>query len=587
MELLKRILELVRPYWVRLGFAIVLMAIVGSLSGLTAYLVKPVMDSIFVEKNARMLKILPVLVLAVFFVRSLCDWGQRYQMRYVGLKIISDLRQRLYDHIQDLSLSFIERNSTGVLMSRITNDVNLLQGAVSAAITSFLKDSFTMLGLVFVVFYQDWKLASLAILILPGAYFLIDLMGKKMRRYSQKCQEAMGDISSIVQELLRGIRVVKAFNGEEYELRRFDRKNERIFKYNMRISVVQGLSSPLMELLGAFGIATIIGYGGFQVIRGQSTPGTFFSFLAALFMLYKPMKRLSKVNNLIQNGLAAANRIFDVLDTRVEVVNRPGAIELKNVRKGIEFKNVSFTYGEGLVLRNINISIAAGDVIALVGVSGGGKTTLASLIPRFYDLTEGEILIDGVDIRNFTIESLRSKIAIVNQEPFLFNDTIRNNIAYGNFDKTEDDIIKAARAAYAYDFIMKLPDGFDTVVGDRGVSLSGGQKQRICIARAFLKDAPIIILDEATSSLDNESEKEVQKSLFNLMKGRTTIIIAHRLSTVIHAKKIFVISGGRIIEAGSHDELMKAGGEYSKLYEMQFLKVGKERKRESFQVENE
>jgi len=559
-----------------MSIAIVLMAIVGSLSGLTAYLVKPVMDGIFVKKNVIMLKVLPLIVLAVFLVRSLCDWGQRYQMRYVGLKIISDLRQKLYDHIQNMSLSFIERSSTGVLMSRITNDVNLLQGAVSAAITSFLKDSFTMIGLVFVVFYQDWRLASLAILILPGAYLLIDKLGKKMRRYSKKCQQAMGDISSIVQELLRGIRVVKAFNSEEYELKKFDRENERIFKYNMRISVVQGLSSPLMELLGAFGIATIIGYGGYQVIQGQSTPGTFFSFLAALFMLYKPMKRLSKVNNLIQNGLAAANRIYEILDTEPDITNRTGAVELKDVKKGIEFKDVSFSYGEGLVLRDINISIPAGDVVALVGVSGGGKTTLASLIPRFYDLQEGEILIDGVDLRNFTVDSLRSRIALVNQDPFLFNDTIWNNIAYGNFNKTEEDIISAAKAAYAYDFIVELPAGFDTVVGDRGVSLSGGQKQRICIARAFLKDAPILILDEATSSLDNESEKEVQKSLFNLMKGRTTIIIAHRLSTVINASKIFVISSGKIIEAGSHDQLLKAGGEYSRLYKMQFLNVREE-----------
>ncbi len=577
MDLLKRILQLVRPYWLRLAIAIILMAIVGSLSGLTAYLVKPVMDSIFVQKNAMMLKILPVLVLGVFFLRSVCDWGQRYQMRYVGLKIISDLRQQLYDHIQDLSLAYVERSSTGVLMSRITNDVNLLQGAVSAAITSFLKDSFTMMGLVFVVFYQDWKLASLAVLILPGAYFLIDLLGKKMRRYSKKCQEAMGDISSIVQELFRGVRVVKAFCGEEYEMERFDRENERIFKYNMRISVVQGLSSPLMELLGAMGIATIIGYGGFQVIKGQSTPGTFFSFLAALFMLYKPMKRLSKVNNLIQNGLAAAHRIFEVLDTEPEVVDQPGAAVLKTIKQGIEFKDVSFSYGNGVVLKGINLYIGAGEVIALVGVSGGGKTTLASLIPRFYDLQEGKILIDGVDIRHFSIESLRSQIAMVNQEPFLFNDTIRNNIAYGNFDKKDEDIIEAAKAAYAYDFIVKLPDGFDTVVGDRGVSLSGGEKQRICIARAFLRDAPILILDEATSSLDNESEKEVQRSLFNLMKGRTTIIIAHRLSTVINAKKIFVISGGRIVEAGSHEELMKTGGEYSKLYRMQFLRKESER----------
>ena len=573
MELLKRILKLVKPYWFRMAVAIVLMAIVGSLSGLTAYLVKPVMDGIFVEKNTMMLRVLPLVVLVVFFVRSLCDWGQRYQMRYVGLKIISDLRQRLYNHFQDLSLAFIEKSSTGVLMSRITNDVNMLQGAVSAAITSFLKDSFTMIGLIFVVFYQDWRLASLAILVLPGAYLLIDKLGRKMRRYSRKCQQAMGDISSIVQELLRGIRVVKAFNSQQYELEKFDRENEKIFKYNMRISVVQGLSSPLMELLGALGIATIIGYGGFQVIRGESTPGTFFSFLAALFMLYKPMKRLSKVNNLIQNGLAAANRIYEILDNKPGIVNNPGAVELVDVKKGIEFKNVSFSYGEGLVLSDINISIPAGDVVALVGVSGGGKTTLASLIPRFYDLQDGQILIDGVDIRNFTVKSLRSMIAIVNQEPFLFNDTVWNNIAYGNFDRSEEEIIRAAKAAYAYDFIMRLPDGFNTVVGDRGVSLSGGQKQRICIARAFLKDAPILILDEATSSLDNESEKEVQKSLFNLMKGRTTIIIAHRLSTVVHAKKIFVISNGRIIEAGSHDQLLKADGEYSKLYKIQFLNV--------------
>jgi len=555
-----------------MAFSMVLMGVVGSLSALTAYLVKPVMDGIFVQKNVHLFRILPLIVLAVFFVRSLCDWGQRYQMKYVGFRIVSDLREKLYDRIQSLSLSFLERHSTGVLMSRITNDVNLLQGAVSAAVTSFLKDSFTMIGLVFVVFYQDWHLASLAMLVLPLAYLLIAKLGKKMRRYSLKCQKAMGDISSIVHQTISGIRVVKAFCGEEYEKERFERENQRILKYNMRISVIQGFSSPVMEILGAVGIATIIAYGGYRVIKGESTPGTFFSFLAALFMLYKPMKRLSKVNNLIQSGMAAAKRIYEILDLQPEILDPPGALPLTGIKKGIEFRDVSFSYGNGGGLRNIDFFVAAGEVIALVGESGGGKTTLASLLPRFYDLQKGSILIDGIDIRDYTVKSLRSKIAVVTQNPFLFHDTIRNNIAYGSHGKSEGEIVAAAKAANAYDFIKELPEGFDTVIGERGVTLSGGQKQRICIARAFLKDAPILILDEATSSLDSDAEREIQESLQKLMEGRTTFIIAHRLSSVINADRIFVISEGKIVEDGNHRCLLEAGGEYCRLYRLQFPK---------------
>jgi subfamily B ATP-binding cassette protein MsbA len=573
MNLYKRLLKLVIPYWDRLAFAMVCMLGEASCTAASAYLVKPVLDDIFINKKLAMLKLLPIAVLLLFLVKGLCSWGHAYLMSYVGQRIVTKLRQQLYDHLQLLSLSFFDKTPTGILMSRITNDVTLIQGAVSNAITGLLKDCFSVLGLIGVIFYRDWQLATIAMVVLPFAFYPIVKFGRMLRRISTKSQESMGDISVILHETISGSRIVKAFGMEEYEKKRFSRENMRYFDYLMKSVKVRALSSPVMEFLGGVGIVFIIWYGGYSVIRGVSTPGNFFSFLAALLMLYEPVKRLSNMNNILQQGIAAAYRVYDILDTPPDIEDRPNAVVLPPMKHGLTLQRMQFRYGDDPVLEDIQLKVSAGEIIAIVGTSGAGKTTLVNLIPRFYDVTSGAILIDGIDIREATVASLRAQIGIVTQQTILFNDTVRNNIAYGDISKSEEEIIAAAKAANAYGFIMKMPRGFDTQIGEQGVRLSGGQRQRLCIARALLKDAPILILDEATSSLDSESELEVQKALDNLMAGRTTLVIAHRLSTIKNADRIVVLAEGRIVEEGRHEELLKANGEYCRLYELQFAQL--------------
>ncbi|RLB82266.1 MAG: lipid A export permease/ATP-binding protein MsbA [Deltaproteobacteria bacterium] len=570
LKIYQRILELIKSQWLRLVVAMLCMIFVAFLTAATAYLVKPVLDEIFFKKDMRMLKLLPFAIFLLYALRGACYFGQSYLMNYVGHSIIRRLRDKLYVHIQMLPLSFFQKNKTGILMARIINDVNIVKGMVSNAITGVLKDFFTIIGLLVVIFYRDWKLALIAIIIFPLAVIPIVNFGRRLRRLSTRCQEAIGDMSFLLHETFTNNRIVKAFGMETYESRRFFERTFRLFTYEMKAVAVRSISSPVMELLGGIGITLIIWYGGYKVIKGTSTPGTFFSFMAALIMLYEPVKKMSGLNNTIQEGLAAAVRIYDILDTTSDIVEREDAIEIESGPHSVVFRNVFFKYDDQMVLKNINLEVKRGEIVALVGMSGGGKTSLVNLIPRFYDVTEGAIFIDGHDIRDMTIASLRSQIGIVTQDPILFNDTVRNNIAYGNPNAIESDIHAAAKAAYAYDFIQRLPDKFDTVVGERGVRLSGGEKQRVCIARALLKNAPILILDEATSSLDSESELAVQRALENLMKGRTTFVIAHRLSTVRHADRIVVIVDGRIVEKGKHEELLALHGEYYKLYEMQF-----------------
>ena len=570
MNIYERMYLLIKPHWRRMAVAMVCMLGVAACTAASAYVIKPVLDEIFIDKKSDMLKILPFLVLLLFLVKGLCTLGQAYLMSYVGNKIIVDLRQQLYDHLQTLSLSFFDRTPTGILMSRITNDVGQMQTAVTNSVTGILKDALSVVGLVGVVFYRDWQLAIIALLILPFAFLPIVEFGRKLRAISTKSLEAMGDISVILHETIGGNRIVKAFTMEDYEKRRFAKENMRSFDYAMRSAWVNALSPPLMEFLGGIGIAAVIWYGGYSVIRGVSTPGNFFSFLAALILLYEPVKRLSNMNNTLQQGIAAAHRIYDILDTPSDIVDRPGALRLQPIAQGIEFRHANFHYGDEPVLKDIHFSVGAGEVIAIVGVSGAGKTTLVNLIPRFYEVSEGAILIDGVDIRDATISSLRAQIGIVTQQTILFNDTVRNNIAYGDIRRSEKEIIEAARAANAFDFIMKLPQGLDTVIGEQGALLSGGERQRICIARALLKNAPILILDEATSSLDSESELEVQKALENLMAGRTTLVIAHRLSTIKNADRIVALADGHIVEEGRHEDLLQTNSEYRRLYELQF-----------------
>jgi subfamily B ATP-binding cassette protein MsbA len=573
------------------------MVFVSLLTAAQAFLVKPVIDGVFFKKEGippfvkniiiqlhlgnlflkedmEMLRLLPIVIILLFLLKGIFNYGQSYLMNFVGLRIIADIREKLYNHLQTLSLSFFTKTPTGILISRITNDVNLIQGSVSNTIAAILKDAFTIFFLVSVAFYRNWKLAIIAFVIFPFAIIPIKEFGKRMRKFSRKGQQRMGLITTFLHETITGNRIVKAFNMEEYEKRRFAEENDRLFKTFLKRTRIRALSPPMMELLGGIAAAIIIWVGGYSVIRGELTPGTFFSFLAALFMLYAPIRDLSKVNLEIQEGLGAATRVYELLDTTVEIEDEEGAISLPSISKGVDFQKITFKYDEEIVLKDISLQVKVGEVIALVGMSGAGKTSLVNLLPRFYDVEKGQILIDDCDIRKVTLKSLRDQIGLVTQQTILFNDTVRNNIAYGSLKCSDQEIIEAAKAANAHDFIQRLPQGYDTNIGEQGVKLSGGERQRISIARALLKNAPVLILDEATSSLDSDSETEVQKALEELMKGRTVFVIAHRLSTIRNAHRIVVLSDGQIVEEGTHEALMAVNGEYRRLYDLQFKDDG-------------
>jgi subfamily B ATP-binding cassette protein MsbA len=570
MPLYRRLLELVKPYRSKFVLSMICMAFVSLLTAGQAYLVRPALDDVFVKKNERMLFLLPIAIILLFLIKGFFNYGQSYLMNYVGLKIIADMREKLYNHLQNLSLSFFTKTPTGIIISRITNDVNLIQASVSNVITGLLKDVFTIFGLIGVVFYQNWKLAIISFLILPLALIPIKEFGKRLRKLSRKSQERMGSITTFLHETITGNRIVKAFNMEEYEKRRFSAENDKFFRTILKRVRIRAISHPLMEVIGGVGVAAIIWVGGYSVIRGEMTPGSFFSFMAALLLLYNPVRDLNKVNLEIQDGMAAAARVFEVLDTLPDIRDEKDATPLPPISEGIRFQNVNFKYDGELVLKEISLSGKTGEVIALVGMSGAGKTSLVNLLPRFYDVESGEVLIDGRDIRRVTMKSLRDQIGLVTQQTILFNDTVRNNIAYGSLERSDQEVVEAAKAANAHDFITRLPEGYDTVIGEQGIKLSGGERQRISIARALLKNAPILILDEATSSLDSDSETEVQKALDRLMKGRTVLVIAHRLSTIRNAHRIVVLSEGRVVEEGTHDQLMALNREYRRLYDLQF-----------------
>ncbi len=562
-------LRYARPYVRRLALAVVCMLFLSGATAGVAYMVKPAIDRIFFDKDLRMLTLIPPVIIILYIFKGLFDYGQSYLMGYVGHRAVTDIRDAIYAHLQTLSLSFFTRMPTGVLMSRIANDTNLLQRAVSDVVTSVLRDAFTIIGLTGVIFYQDWRLALISFFIIPWAIIPIVRFGRKSRKFSTKSQVKMGHIASFLYETISGIRIVKAFGMEAYETRRFAEENYRLFRIRMKKLRIHALASPVMEMVGCIAASAIILYGGYNVIEGNSTPGSFFSFMAAFAMLYKPVRQLNKSNQVFQEGLAAAIRTFEVLDTPQEVEEKPGASALALIREKIEFENVYFKYEDDVILKGIDLRVKAGEIVAIAGTSGAGKSTLVNLIPRFYDATSGRVLIDGVDIRDVTVESLRKQIAIVTQETILFNDTVRNNIAYGSLERSEEEVVNAAKAANAHDFIAALPLGYDNVIGERGTKLSGGQKQRIAIARALLKNAPILILDEATSNLDSKSEDEVQKALERLMEHRTTFVIAHRLSAIKNAHRIVVLAEGETVEQGTHEELLEARGEYRRLYEMQ------------------
>lgn len=571
IELFKRITTYFRPYKVRIAVAIFGMLVVGLSDAALAYLVKPVLNDVFMKTDMRMLTFIPVAIVGLYLFKGIFRYYQSYLMKYVGQSVIMDIRNRLYEHYQRLSMDYFASSQTGAMMSRITNDISSMQQALPVAV-DLVRQPFTLVGLIAVAFYQEWRLAIFAVLVMPLMVIPFVKFTKKLRKYSKKGQEKMGKMSSILQEAISGIRVTRAFAMEDHEIKKFEEENRNFFKVRMKIARIEELTTPLNEFLGSIGIAFIVWYGGYQVMKGQSTPGAFFSFLAACALMYNPVKRLNAANATIQDSMAAAERVFHILDTEPSVKEKEGALAIRDVREGIEFKGVSFKYKDDMVLKGIGLKVNVGEVVAIVGESGGGKSTLVSLISRFYDVTEGSIAIDGIDIRDLSFASLRGITGVVSQETFLFNDTVRNNIAYlPQRDSIPlDEIVDAAKAANAHDFILAMPDGYDTVIGERGVRLSGGQRQRLSIARALLKNPPILILDEATSSLDAESEYLVQEALNRLMKGRTTLVIAHRLSTIQHADRIVVLSKGRIAEEGRHEELLGLGGEYARLYNRQF-----------------
>jgi len=569
------LLKLVFLYWKRLVLAAVCMIAVAGANGAMALLVKPIMDDIFIAKNREMLLLIPGLAVLVFLLKGLGSYGSEYLMNYIGEKIIRFFRDSLYEKIIDLPIAFIHKEKTGALMSRITNDVNIVKGMVSTAVINIFRDFFSVIAFLCVIFYRDWQLACGAFLVLPLAFYPILVFGRRVRRFSTGSQETMADLNSFLHETFSGSKIIKIFNLETFEKQRFREKTDRLFLLEMKKVIAKALSSPVMEFLGGLGIAFIIWFGGMRVINGTSTPGTFFSFLTAVMMLYDPVKKLSKLNNTVQEGVASASRIFDILETQQTIREKANPKILEGKTFDLVFEGVGFSYGpkEAPALIDINLQVAPGEVLALVGMSGGGKTSLVNLIPRLYDVTAGQVKIGGKDVRDLSVASLRDKISIVTQEPILFNESVKDNIRYGKMDATDDRIVAAAKAAFAHEFILGFPRGYDTVIGELGSRLSGGEKQRICIARALIKDAPVLILDEATSALDSQAEKVVQKALENLMKGRTSFVIAHRLSTIDYASRVILLKNGSIAEQGTHRELMALKGEYYKLQTLQAAKA--------------
>jgi len=545
---------------------------VSATDGAIAYLVAPLLQKIFTEKDLTIFYLLPFAVIIVFIFRGICRYVYDYFITTAGQLAVQDIRADIYQKNIFLSLRFFNNNSTGMLMSRILNDVGVMQNGVANIVTGVIRDGFTALGLLGVVFYRNWQLALISLVVIPLTLLPAQKIGKRIKNYAIKGQGKLGDITGVLQESFSGIKVIKAFAMEIPACNKFLAFNREYFHFIRKSVKYAAISTPIMEVLTSFGIAAVIWFGGRQVIRGELTAPEFFSFITAMVMLFSPIKKLLGTYNVVQSSIGAAERVFEIIDEKPEIVDPPKPQELVRATGNVTLKDVWYRYSEEdeWVLQNINLEARRGEVVALVGTSGGGKTTLVSLITRFYDVTRGAVLIDGIDVRSLRVKDLLNQVALVDQETTLFNDTIANNIRYGNQAATDAEVEAAARAAYAHDFILELSDGYATNIGDRGVRLSGGQRQRVCIARAILKDAPILILDEATSALDTESEQMVQMALNNLMENRTTFVIAHRLSTILHADKIAVLDKGEIVESGTHTELLGREGVYHKLYQMQF-----------------
>ena len=577
LPLVKRLFnDYVRSYKFYIAMAVICMVFAAATTAANAWIMQPVLDDVFLDKNKDMLMILPIAVLIIAIVRGFSEFGQSVLMLLVGQRTIGDIQKDMYASLMKADLSFFHNNPSGNLVARFISDVNRLRHSVTTTLTGIAKDTLTLIFLVALMFYRDWELASIAFLIFPLAIYPITRIGKMMRKISAATQNKIGEFSTLLNQTFQGSRQVKAYGMEGYEGERardyIDEITRLIFKSSRRSTILR----PIMEALGGIAVAGVVLYGGIKVIDGETTPGTFFSFLTAFFLAYRPLKSLAGLNAVLQDGLASAERLFRILDIEPKIQDRNNSKTIENVKGTIEFKNVEFAYeNKDYILKKISLLIPRGKKIALVGPSGAGKSTILNLIPRFFEVEKGQVEIDGIDIKEIKIGSLRSSMALVSQEINLFDDTIRSNIAYGKLDSSEEEIIAAAKKSASHDFITKLPNGYNTTVGEHGVKLSGGQRQRIAIARAMLKNAPILLLDEATSSLDTESERYVQEALLELMKNRTTLVIAHRLSTVINADTIYVIDSGKIAESGTHFELLKNEGVYSRLYTQQFAEQEK------------
>ena len=560
----------IRRHLAKLSFAAFCMVLVAAATAANAWLMEPVLDEIFLERNADMLVLVPLAVLGIALIKGVAGYLQGYIMAAVGQRIIADVQIDLFGHLMRADLAYFQQTTSGRLVSNFLNDANLLRDAVSKALTGIAKDSLMLAFLVALMFHQDWRLATVTFIIFPIAILPVRNLGRRARKASTETQERTGRFSAILTETLQAARHIKAYGMESYESARAREAIEARLRAIYKVVKTRAAASPIMETLGGIAVAAVIYYGGSRVIAGETTPGTFFSFMTALVMAYQPMKSLANLNTALQEGLAAAQRLFVMLDIEPEIKERAEAPALQLTGGEIRFEDVTFVYADGKpALKNIDFVVPSGRRVALVGSSGAGKSTLLNLIPRFYDPTSGRVLIDGQDIRTANLSSVRANIGLVSQEATLFDDSVRANIAYGKPGAADDDIERAARAAAADTFIRAIDGGYDGLVGESGARLSGGQRQRIAVARAMLKDAPVLLLDEATSALDSESERQVQDALATLMEGRTTLIVAHRLSTVIDADIIHVIDQGRIVESGSHAELIARAGVYARLYQTQ------------------
>ena len=567
----RRLLPLMRPYLPVLILGAALAIVVAAMEGAIAWLVKPALDDIFIQRDQAMLKLIPLLLLGAYLVKGAARYGQAYLMAAVGERVVAALRRRLYTHIQAMPLSFFADLHSAELMSRIVIDVNRLARVSSTVLVMAFRQIAMIVALLSVMVAREWRLALIAVIVFPFVGVAVRSIGLRLYRINRRSQEKVGELNVLLHEAFSGMKIVKAFGRERHEAERFDRVNRRLLDLALKDHRTDEITEPLTEVLAAFGIMGALWYGGHQVIAGAMTPGDFFSFTAALALIYGPVRQLSRTMNTIQQSTASVERVFEILDTPPAIADRPGAPALPGFTSALRFEGVSFRYpgAPELTLRDITLDVERGEVVAFVGMSGAGKSTLIDLVPRFHDVTAGRITLDGHDVRDVTQDSLRAQIAVVTQETFLFSDSIHYNIAYGRPGATADDVTRAARQAHAEEFILACPEGYATLVGERGVRLSGGQRQRLAIARAFLKDPPILILDEATSDLDAESEFMVQQALSDLMHGRTVLVIAHRLATVRNADRIVVVHEGRIAEIGRHDQLVARDGVYRRLYARQ------------------